>query len=67
MDIRLNGAPYTLAGASLAALLAAHDIDPARPGVAVAVNEAIVPRAQWSHLALRDGDDVEIVRPHSGG
>jgi sulfur carrier protein len=67
MDIRLNGAPYRVDGASLAALLAAHGIDPAKPGVAVAINEAIVPRAHWGNLALNDGDDVEIVRPHSGG
>ncbi len=67
MEIRLNGAPHSLAGATLAQLLAAHGIDPAKPGVAIAINEAIVPRAEWSTAALRPGDAVEIVRPHSGG
>jgi sulfur carrier protein len=48
-------------------LLAAQQIDPAKPGVAVAINDAIVPRAEWPKAVLRDGDEVEIVRPHSGG
>jgi sulfur carrier protein len=67
MDIRLNGEPHSLDGATLAQLLAAHGIDPAKPGVAVAINQAIVPRAEWLTAALYDGDDVEVVRPHSGG
>jgi sulfur carrier protein len=67
MDIRLNGEPHRLSGANLSDLLAAQQIDPAKPGVAVAINDAIIPRAEWPKAVLRDGDAVEIVRPHSGG
>jgi sulfur carrier protein len=67
MDIRLNGEPHRLIGTSLSDLLAAQQIDPTRPGVAVAINDAIVPRAEWPKAVLREGDTVEIVRPHSGG
>jgi len=67
MDIRLNGELHRLSGASLSDLLAAEQIDPAKPGVAVAINDAIVPRAEWLKAMLKDGDTVEIVRPHSGG
>lgn len=67
MDIRLNGEPLSLAGGSLAELLALHEIDPAKPGVAVAVNASVVPRGRWLTTALAPGDEVEIVRPHSGG
>jgi sulfur carrier protein len=67
MDISLNGAPHHFAGASLIELLAAQAIDHAKPGVAVAINDAIVPRAEWASAALRPGDVVEVVRPHSGG
>ena len=67
MDISLNGAPHRFEGASLIELLAAQAIDRTKPGVAVAINEAIVPRAEWSTAALKSGDVVEIVRPHSGG
>jgi sulfur carrier protein len=67
MDIRLNGEPHRLNGPNLTDLLAAQQIDPAKPGVAVAINDAIVPRGAWQSAVLKDGDAVEIVRPHSGG
>lgn len=67
MEIRLNGLSYRLDGGTLSDLLACQQVDPARPGVAVAVNAAVVPRKLWSTVALNPGDEVEIVRPHSGG
>jgi sulfur carrier protein len=67
MDISLNGAPHRFGGASLIELLAAQAIDQTKPGVAVAINDAIVPRAEWAAVSLNPGDVVEIVRPHSGG
>jgi sulfur carrier protein len=67
MDISLNGAPHSFDGMSLVELLAAQAIDRTKPGVAVAINDAIVPRAEWAAVALNPGDMVEIVRPHSGG
>ena len=67
MDIRLNGAPLSLDGGKLADLLALNEIDPAKPVVAVAINAAVVPRARWLTTMLEAGDEVEIVRPHSGG
>ena len=67
MEISLNGAPHRFAGANLIDLLAEQAIDPAKRGVAVAVNDTIVPRAEWATSSLKAGDVVEIVRPHSGG
>ena len=67
MDIRLNGEPHKAAASTLVELLAEQRIDPASPGVAVAVNWSVVPRSAWATTGLADGDDVEIVRPHAGG
>jgi sulfur carrier protein len=67
MDISLNGAPHSFDGDSLVELLSAQAIDRSKPGVAVAINDAIVPRAEWAAVSLHPGDVVEIVRPHSGG
>ncbi|MDX6240522.1 MAG: sulfur carrier protein [Kribbellaceae bacterium] len=36
-------------------------------GVAVAVNEAVVTRAEWPGTALTDGDRVEILTAVQGG
>ena len=67
MDIRLNGAPHRTASLRIVELLAEHAIDPSKPGMAVAVNDRIIPRAKWPSVTLEAGDSVEIVRPHSGG
>ena len=67
MDISLNGAPRHTASARLADLLTDCAIDSGKPGIAIAINDAIVPRAKWADVLLQAGDSVEIVRPHSGG
>jgi sulfur carrier protein len=41
---------------------------PAAPsGVAAALNETVVPRAQWSTTALAEGDRVEVLTAVQGG
>lgn len=35
--------------------------------VAVAINGEFVPRAQYPHQQLRDGDQVDVVSPVGGG
>jgi thiamine biosynthesis protein ThiS len=35
--------------------------------VAVAVNAAVVPRAEWTARALAEGDDIEVLEPVGGG
>jgi len=65
--IRINGETEPLNAATLAALLAAKEIDGAQRGIAVALNGAVVPRAAWPDTALRPGDSVEIVRARQGG
>jgi sulfur carrier protein len=62
----LNGAPTQLeAGATVATLVAALAAE-AR-GIAVAVNEAVVPRGDWAQTRLRPGDRVEVLRAAQGG
>jgi len=66
MTIQLNGQAYQLDGApAVAALVAAQGGEGAH--VAVAVNGKIVPRHEWEHTPLHDGDDVLVVRPVAGG
>ncbi|WBO66858.1 sulfur carrier protein ThiS [Streptomyces camelliae] len=36
-------------------------------GVAAAVNETVVPRAQWAATALAEGDRVEVLTAVQGG
>ena len=63
----LNGTARTVRAAlSLDGLIA--ELQPASTqGVAVAVNDAVVPRARWPEHCLKAHDVVEIVRAVRGG
>jgi thiazole synthase len=62
----VNGEDKTLAaGASLADLIGALDLDPRK--VAIERNLAIVPRSLYGDTALTDGDRIEIVHFIGGG
>ncbi len=63
----VNGEIEDLEVANLLDLLEARAVDPARRGVAVALNGAVVPRGQWRETRLRPDDRVEIVKPFAGG
>jgi sulfur carrier protein len=65
--IRINGVEEEVAVATLADLLVARGVDPTARFLAVAVNGAVVRRSDWPSRPLSPGDDVEIVRPFSGG
>ena len=39
----------------------------ASTGVAVAVNEVVIPKSQWNSTTLLDGDRVEVLTAAPGG
>jgi sulfur carrier protein len=45
----------------------ARGVEPTARFLAVAVNGSVVRRSQWSSKPLAPGDNIEIVRPFSGG
>ncbi|MFD6436981.1 sulfur carrier protein ThiS [Streptomyces venezuelae] len=64
--VSLNGEERAVAsGTTLEALVAT--LSSAHSGVAAAVNETVVPRAQWSTTALSAGDRVEVLTAVQGG
>jgi sulfur carrier protein len=65
--LKVNGVEEEVAVATIAELLADRGIDPAVRFLAVAVNGAVVRRADWRATALAAGDRIEIVRPLQGG
>ena len=65
--LKVNGVEEEVAVATVAELLAERGIDPGARFLAVAVNGAVVRRAEWPATALAAGDAVEIVRPLQGG
>ncbi len=67
IEILVNGEATPVAAATLAELLASRSLPAKGRGIAVALNEAVVPRARWPETRLEPGDRVEIVRPIVGG
>lgn len=65
MKILINN-QETLTEATSVAMLAAELALPER-GVALAVNNRIVPRSAWAETALNEGDNVTIIKAAFGG
>lgn len=65
MKITLNGEARETAAAMVADLL--RELQFAPVGLAVAVNESVVRRANHETHALNEGDVVEIIRAVQGG
>ncbi len=63
--ITINGQAADTTSETIAALIRELGIAPA--GVAVAVNEEIVPRTEHGNRILNEGDVVEIIKPIGGG
>jgi len=65
-NVNVNGERRQLAaGTALDALVATLTAAPS--GVAAALNETVVPRAQWSKTILSEGDRVEVLTAVQGG
>lgn len=65
-SVSVNGEPRPLApGTTVAALVAT--MTSATKGVAVAVNENVVPRSAWPVTLLHGGDRVEVLTAVQGG
>jgi sulfur carrier protein len=66
--VQVNGEPVHVAeGATVAAVLARLDVEPARRGVAVAVDAEVVPREDWDVRAVSEGARIELLTAMQGG
>lgn len=66
MNVSVNGEPREIApGTALDTLVRA--LTPAPSGVAAALNETVVPRAEWQSTSLSEGDRVEVLTAVQGG
>ena len=67
MQLKINGVDEEVAVTTISELLAARGIDSTARFLAVAINGVVVRRSEWCSKNLGPGDDIEIVRPFSGG
>jgi len=67
MELSVNNKPEKLEqGNTLAGLLLQLNLLEKR-GIAVAVNNAVIGRAQWEKHTLNENDKITIIRPTQGG
>ena len=63
----VNGQPHPVpAGGTLQALLEPMGVD-RRKGVAVAVNDVVVPRREWPRRIVMGGESVIVIQATQGG
>ncbi|OUD02417.1 sulfur carrier protein ThiS [Streptomyces swartbergensis] len=66
MNISVNGEPRDVRpGTALDTVVRSLTTSPS--GVAAALNETVVPRAQWPSTPLTEGDRVEVLTAVQGG
>jgi sulfur carrier protein len=66
MNISVNGEPRDVRpGTALDTVVMSLTAAPS--GVAAALNETVVPRAQWPSTPLAEGDRVEVLTAVQGG
>lgn len=66
MNIKINGKDSTLSGQTIQDLLNHCDIQ-STIGIALAINEEVIPKSHWEQTTLKDNDSVLIIRPTQGG
>jgi len=68
MNFLLNGEPkvHTDGDITLSGVLKVHQIKADR-GLAVAVNQEVVPKSKWDDFQLKENDDILIIKATQGG
>lgn len=64
---RLNGEERPLDHFTVTALLQSIGVKAEARGAAVAINGAVVPKREWADRRIAANDEVDVVRPFSGG
>lgn len=68
MDITVNGTSQTVqTGTTISQLIRETDGVEDRNGIAVAINDEVVPRSDWDTHQVSDGDRIEIIQAVQGG
>ena len=65
--VHINGQPARIAdAATIIDIVRGQGLDPKARGIAVALNESILPSARWEATVLAAGDRIEIVKAFAG-
>lgn len=65
MTVVVNGEERDVDGSTIDEVV--RSLTDEERGIAVAVNGEVVPRADWAHVVVHDGQHVEVLRAVQGG
>lgn len=66
MDLTVNSEPKQFSGRNISELLQSLNMTGTQ-GMALAVNEKVIPRTDWERFQLNDNDKVLIIKATQGG
>lgn len=68
MRLSINDTPVNLNGSAISLEQAvSHSGTTDFKGIAVAVNNTVIPRANWNSFQLKENDTITIIRATQGG
>ena len=68
MNVHINGQPHSLnIGTTVQMVVALFCGTENATGVAVAVNQVVIPRHQWNTTEIQETDQIEVLWASSGG
>lgn len=67
MEITVNNQSLTLTDSSSVTQLISAVLKVPGTGLAIAVNQAVVPKSDWPDYVLRPGDQVVLIKATQGG
>ena len=68
MNVHINGQPHSLnIGTTVQMVVALFCGTKNATGVAVAVNQVVIPRHQWNTTEIQETDQIEVLWASSGG
>lgn len=67
MVLNVNGTPRTIEAATVADLMVELGFERNAPGIAAALNGAVLPQTEWGSTKLGDGDSIDIIHAVQGG
>lgn len=66
MNLLVNSEPRQFLGKNISELLESLQLKNTN-GIALAVNEEVIPKSEWEKFQLRDNDKVLIIKAAQGG
>lgn len=67
MNIKVNGESASVEARSLSEFITKHLNGKEPNGIAVAVNEMVIPKSKWETTTINENDSIEIITAVQGG